>query len=199
MKKRLIVLISGKGTNMEKIIKNCISGFIDATVVFVASDRPDAPGLEKARSFGTPDLVLPYGERDRQGAEIFLMEKIFEERADLLVLAGFMRVLSPGFVNRLARKIVNIHPSLLPAFPGRRSIERAWEAGVQITGVTVHLVDEKVDHGPILAQEPVRIEQVDTLESLERKIHNVEHRIYSRVLRDLAAGNFSAHWGRQPA
>jgi phosphoribosylglycinamide formyltransferase-1 len=186
MKKRLTLLISGRGSNMERIIKNCNSGFINASVVFVASDRPEAPGLEKARSFEIPVQILPYREKGRNDAECSLLEKIIRERIDLVVLAGFMRVLSPWFVTRLAGKIINIHPSLLPAFPGKGSIERAWEAGVCVTGVTVHLVDEQVDHGPIIAQEPVRVGCDDTLESLERKIHDVEHRIYSRVLRDFS-------------
>ncbi|MGC9490092.1 MAG: phosphoribosylglycinamide formyltransferase [Thermovirgaceae bacterium] len=186
MKKRLALLISGKGSNMERIIKNCGSGFINASVIFVASDRPEAPGLEKARSFEIPVQILPYREKGRHGAESSLLEKILRERIDLVVLAGFMRILSPWFVNQLAGKIINIHPSLLPAFPGAGSIERAWEAGVRVTGVTVHFVDEQVDHGPIIAQEPVRIGYDDTLESLERKIHDVEHRIYSRVLRDFS-------------
>ncbi len=198
MKKRLAVLISGKGSNMERIIKNCKSGFIDASVVFVASDRPEAPGLEKARSLETPALVLSYKETGKHGAESGLLEKIIRERIDMLVLAGFMRVLSPWFVNQLAGKIINIHPSLLPAFPGTGSIERAWKAGVRVTGVTVHLVDEQVDHGPILAQEPVRVGRDDTLESLERKIHDVEHRVYSRILRDFSRhGNLSAFRRRQ--
>ncbi|MGC9371706.1 MAG: phosphoribosylglycinamide formyltransferase [Thermovirgaceae bacterium] len=199
MKKRLALLISGRGSNMERIIKNCSSGFIDASVIFVASDKPEAPGLEKARSLEIPVQIIPYGEKGRHGAESSLLEKIIRERIDLVVLAGFMRVLSPWFVKQLAGKIINIHPSLLPAFPGTGSIERAWEAGVCVTGVTVHLVDEQVDHGPIIAQEPVRVDRDGTLESLHRKIHDVEHRIYSRVLRDFSGnGNLHAFRRRQP-
>lgn len=191
MRKKLAVLISGRGSNMEKIAKNCMSGFLDAQVAFVASDTGDASGLEKALALGIPSIVLPYGDEGRTRAEERLLERVVLERIDWLVLAGFMKILSPVFIGKLKGKVVNIHPSLLPAFPGTRSIERAWEAGVQITGVTVHLVDEEIDHGPILAQEPVRVLGSDTLENLERKIHNVEHRMYSRVLRDLASGNLS--------
>jgi len=198
MKKKLAILVSGTGSNMEEIAKNCIRGFINAEVTFVASDKSDAAGLEKARSLGISTMVLPYLKEGQESAEKVLIDKIIKEQVDWLVLAGFMRILSPGLVQKLSGKIVNIHPSLLPALPGTKAIERAWNAGVKITGVTVHLVDEKVDHGPILAQEPVRVSGSETLESLERKIHDVEHRIYSRVLRDLVNRNLSVTEGRKP-
>lgn len=199
MSKRLAILLSGKGSNMETIARNCAAGFIDASVSFVASDHSNAMGLEKARALGIPVLVLPYEEKGRAGAESCLLERFKQEETDLLVLAGFMRILSPWFVNQLRGKILNIHPALLPSFPGTNAIERAWKAGTKITGVTVHLVDEEVDHGPVLEQEPVRIDPEETLESLERKIHNVEHRLYSRVLREIASGNLSILGGKKQA
>ena len=198
MKKKLAILVSGTGSNMEEIAKNCIRSFINAEVAFVASDKADAAGLEKARYLGISTMLLPYLEESKGIAEKVLIDKILKEQVDWLVLAGFMRILSPGLVQKLSGKIVNIHPSLLPAFPGTQAIERAWNAGVKITGVTVHLVDEKIDHGQILAQEPVRVTGSETLESLERKIHDVEHRIYSRVLRDLVNGNLSVTKRRKP-
>lgn len=198
MKKKLAILVSGTGSNMEEIAKNCIRSFINAEVAFVASDKSDAAGLEKARYLGISTMVLPYLEEGKENAEKVLIDKILKEQVDWLVLAGFMRILSAGLVQKLSGKIVNIHPSLLPAFPGTKAIERAWNTGVKITGVTVHLVDEKIDHGQILAQEPVRVTGSETLESLERKIHDVEHRIYSRVLRDLVNGNLSVTKRRKP-
>ncbi|HOG14572.1 MAG TPA: formyltransferase family protein, partial [Synergistales bacterium] len=128
---------------------------------------------------------LPNPERDWEGAEKHLEGLLEEYSTGWVVLAGFMRILSPRFVAPRMGRIVNIHPSLLPSFPGRDSIRAAYEKGVKVTGVTVHLVDEEVDHGEILAQEPVRIHPGDTLETLEDRIHRVEHVLYTRTLIDL--------------
>ena len=185
MKPRLAILISGKGTNMASIVDNCRSGLLNAEVAFVASDKPDAEGLLFAVQKKIATHILPNPERDWEGAEKHLEGLLEEYSAGWVVLAGFMRILSPRFVAPRMGRIVNIHSSLLPSFPGRDSIRAAYEKGVKVTGVTVHLVDEEVDHGEILAQEPVRIHPGDTLEMLEDRIHRVEHVLYTRTLIDL--------------
>jgi len=178
------VLISGRGTNMENIVKNCKAGKIPATVAFVGSSKKNAEGLEKAKSLGIPTIVLPYHE-GIEVAEETLLEELKKRHVEWVILAGFMRILSPKVVRSYPNRIVNIHPSLLPSFPGVDAIKQAFKYGVKVTGVTVHLVDEKVDHGPILAQMPVRISPYDTLETLEEKIHRIEYYLYTEVLKDL--------------
>lgn len=184
---RIAILISGRGSNMDAILDRIQSGHLEAQVAFVASDRPDAQGLEKAKSRAIPTEVLPYGDGKAKG-EAALQALMDHHDVDWLVLAGFMRILSEELVLRHQGRIVNIHPALLPSFPGAHGIEDAWDFGVKVTGVTVHLVDHLVDHGEILAQLPVRIKQDDDLESLERRIHRAEHRLYWRTLRALFSG-----------
>ncbi|AER66882.1 phosphoribosylglycinamide formyltransferase [Thermovirga lienii DSM 17291] len=185
------VLISGRGTNMETIVKNCQAGKIPATVAFVGSSKKNAEGLKKAKNLGIPTVVLPYQE-GVETAEKTLLEELKNHHVEWIILAGFMRILSPKVVRSYPNRIVNIHPSLLPSFPGVDAIRQAFEYGVKVTGVTVHLVDEEVDHGPILAQMPVRISPYDTLETLEEKIHRVEHYLYTEVLKDLFTNGQSA-------
>ncbi len=182
MRKRIAILISGKGSNMLAIARNCAVGLIDAEVSFVASDNLEAPGLTEAEKLGLKTHFIPYNDQGKYKAEENLEGLILDSRTEWLILAGFMRVISPGFVSRMRDRIVNIHPSLLPAFPGKNSIRRALDHGVVLTGVTVHLVDEQVDHGKIIAQEPVRIFQGDTAEDLEERIHQTEHILYTRTL-----------------
>lgn len=178
------VLISGRGTNMETIVKNCKLGKLPAKVAFVGSSKKDAEGLVKAKNLGIPTIVLPYDE-GKDTAEEKLLEELKKNQVEWVVLAGFMKILSPKVVRSYMNRIVNIHPSLLPSFPGVNAIKQAFEYGVKVTGVTVHLVDEKVDHGPILAQMPVRISPYDTIETLEKKVHRIEHYLYSEVLKEL--------------
>lgn len=185
----MAILISGRGTNMEALAGKCKSGELNANVAFVASDKADALGLNKAKAMNFNTLVLPY-DRGKAIAEAALDEELSKHSVDWIVLAGFMRILSSQFVARHSERVVNIHPSLLPAFPGTQAIKDAYEYGVKVTGVTVHLVDEMVDHGPILNQAEVRILDEDSLESLEAKIHEVEHDIYWRTLKDLFAGRY---------
>lgn len=181
---RIAILISGTGTNMEALLKASITGELPAQVSFVGSDRLEAKGLATAAALGAPTRVFFYKRDGREAAEEAIARAIEETRSDWIVLAGFMRVLSPAFVRRFKGRIINIHPALLPAFPGAHGILDAWNAGVPETGVTVHIVDEEVDHGPILAQERVRRAPDDTLESLEAKIHAVEHQLYKRTLKE---------------
>jgi phosphoribosylglycinamide formyltransferase-1 len=180
---RLAILISGRGTNMEAISSKIKEGALPAEITFVASDNGQAYGLKTAALAGLRTEILPYKESGRQVAELQLENLIKATNTEWIILAGFMRILSPEFVTKYQDRILNIHPSLLPSFPGSTGIKDAWEYGVRITGVTVHLVDEKMDHGVILAQAPVIVNEKDALEDLERKIHSVEHDIYWKTIR----------------
>lgn len=183
--KRVAILISGRGTNMVALAEKCLTGELGAEVAFVGADREDAKGLEKAREMGLPVHVSSYAKLGREKAEKDLCARLKAENVDWVILAGFMRILSPAFVESFPHRIVNIHPSILPSFPGTDSIRQAWEYGVKVTGVTVHIVDSKVDHGPILAQAAVEVGSGDSLETLETAIHAAEHQLYWKTLKDL--------------
>ena len=190
-KQRMAILISGNGTNMVEIIKAQRRGDLRADVAVVISDNPDAPGLHRAVGFGCRTAVTPYATGvTREGNERAILEAIEQASVDWIVLAGFMRILSGDFVRRFPGRIVNIHPSLLPAFPGAHAIRDAFEARASYTGVTIHIVDELVDHCPIIAQEEVPILHNDTLETLETRIHAVEHRLYPQTLQALLCLDF---------
>lgn len=184
---KMAVLISGRGSNLAALLEHQHKGDLYVDIAFVGSDNPEAKGLEIASSAGIKTILLPY-ERGKVFAENCLIEALEKHEVEWIVLAGFMRILSSRFVERFYGKTVNIHPALLPAFPGAHGIEEAWNYGVKVTGVTVHLVDAGVDSGPILAQEPVRVLEDDTLATLEKRIHQTEHELYWRTLRDLFAG-----------
>jgi phosphoribosylglycinamide formyltransferase-1 len=188
---RIAILISGRGTNMVALANRVNSGELPAEIAFVAADRPDAPGLEKAQALGLETRCYPYREKGPDRCEREMTKDIEDRGVEWIVLAGFMRILSPGFVSRFTSRIVNIHPSLLPSFPGTHSIEKAWRHGARITGVTVHLVDDQVDHGLILSQAAVSIMDNDSLEDLENRIHETEHQLYWETLRDLFLGKIS--------
>jgi formyltetrahydrofolate-dependent phosphoribosylglycinamide formyltransferase len=171
---------------MDEIIRSCRSGQLEAETAIVISDNPDAPGVKKARSARIETFVSRYRkERPREENESEIADVIVKRGIDWIVLAGFMRVLSPGFVKMFRGRIVNIHPALLPSFPGAHAIRDALKAGADFTGVTIHIVDELVDHGPIIAQEEVPILPNDTEESLAERIHEAEHRLYPRTLQQL--------------
>ncbi len=188
---RVAILISGTGTNMATILNKVNKGDLPCDVAFVASDNPNAGGLHYAESIGVKTVVLPYKAQSREDAEEFLHELCISEHIEWIVLAGFMKILSSKFVRRWENKIVNIHPALLPSFPGTNGIKDAWDYGVKITGVTIHLVDHGVDSGIILAQKAVPIENQDTLESLTVKIHETEHLLYWKTLKKLFEGSYS--------
>ena len=180
---------------MLALAQRCAQGDLEAKICFVASDKKDAYGIKMAKSMGLKTLLLPYEEGKGQ-AEKVLDEKVQSDSVDWIVLAGFMKILSPAFVGKYEKRIVNIHPSLLPSFPGTQAIKDAFEYGVKVTGVTVLLVDEKMDHGPILSQREVRISDDDTLESLEEKIHAIEHDLYWQTLKNFFAGRFKMNGRR---
>lgn len=186
---KLGVLVSGQGTNLQAILEAIDKGRIDAEVRIVLSNVESAPAVERARQRGVPAVVVRHQDfASREEFEGALIERLEGAGVDVVVLAGFLRLLSPHFVRHYRGRVLNIHPALLPAFPGTHAIEEAWNEGVKVTGVTVHFVDEGTDTGPIVLQEAVQVEEGETLESLTAKIHEVEHRIYPRAIQLCAEG-----------
>jgi phosphoribosylglycinamide formyltransferase-1 len=176
------VLVSGEGTNLQALIDQGLP------VVAVASNKPGARALARAQAAGVPTAVFPLEEYpSRQERDLAMAAWLQGQGVRLVVCAGYMHLLTRPFLERFPGRVVNVHPSLLPAFPGARPLEQALAAGARETGVTVHLVDEGVDSGPILAQEPVPILPGDTPESLRERVHAVEHRLLPRVVRSLLA------------
>ena len=183
------VLASGNGSNLEAIIKAVKARKIKASLTVVISDKADAFALVRARKAKIPTVVVnPKDFPDRESFDRELVDHLRRASVDFVVLAGFMRILSAYMIKAYPNKIINVHPALLPAFKGAHAIEDAFELGVKTTGVTVHFVDEQVDHGAIIAQEAVNILPKDTLEKLKKRIHAVEHMIYPKVIGLLAAG-----------
>jgi phosphoribosylglycinamide formyltransferase 1 len=185
---KIVALASGNGTNLQAILDQ-LHGREGIEVVGVGSDKPGAGALERARAAGVPTAVFPRAEHpDREARDAALGDWVEERGADLVVLAGYMQLLSPAFVARFRDRILNIHPALLPAFPGLDAIGQAIEAGVEVTGVTVHFVDEGIDTGPALAQREVPVPAGGDREQLEAAVHAVEHRLYPEAIRIVAEG-----------
>ncbi len=182
--KRIAVLISGRGSNLEAIVRACAAEAWPAQVVGVVSSRADAAGLAVARRLGIPTQVVEAGAHgSRPAFDQALAECVAGLEADVIALAGFMRILGDAFVEGHAGRLVNIHPSLLPAFPGLHTHRRALEAGCRWTGATVHYVTPTLDHGPIIAQAAVPIEADDTEATLAARVLGIEHRLYPLALR----------------
>jgi formyltetrahydrofolate-dependent phosphoribosylglycinamide formyltransferase len=187
--KRIAFLVSGSGTNMENLIKRIKAGDIHAEAAVVISNRPGVKALEKAAALGVKTVVIDHkASVDRAAFDQALSECLEKHRVDIIVLAGFMRVLTEGFVKKYPGRIINIHPALLPAFPGAHAIKDAWDAKVKETGVTVHFVDAGVDTGPIILQRKVQFLPDDTLEALEARIHSLEYEIYPQALNRVLSG-----------
>jgi phosphoribosylglycinamide formyltransferase 1 len=185
---RLVVLASGSGTNLQAIL-DTLHGEDGVEVVGVGSDKPGARALERARAAGVETAVFPREEyAGREARDAAMAEWIAARGADLVVLAGYMQLLSPAFVARFRDRVVNIHPALLPAFPGLDAIGQALEAGVETTGVTVHFVDEGVDTGPPIVQREVAVPPDRDRARLEQAIHAVEHELYPEAIRMIARG-----------
>ncbi len=177
------VFASGNGSNLQAMIDAIKKKKIKANLAVVVSDNPNAFALKRARRAGIPTLVVePKNFPDRESFDKEVAAHLRRAKIDFIVLAGFMRILSGYFIREYPHKILNIHPALLPAFRGAHAIKDAFEYGVKITGVTVHFVDEKVDHGPIVLQQEVRVSPSDTLKTLEKKIHKAEHRLYPQAV-----------------
>ncbi len=177
------VLASGNGSNLQAIIEAVKKGKIKGVLKVVLSDKADAFALTRAEKAGIPSVVIdPKDYVSREAFDEALVKILKKENVQLVVLAGFMRILSPVFIKAFANHIINVHPALLPAFKGSHAIQDALEYGVSVTGVTVHFVDEKVDHGAIIAQVPVAIDPRDSLDALSQRIHKVEHELYPKVI-----------------
>jgi len=191
MSKRIGVLLSGRGSNFEALAESVAAGRIaDAEVAIVISNREGAPGIERARARGIETRVIPSKGLEREAYDKLVVAALREKQVDLVCLAGFMRLLSPFFVTAFRNRILNIHPSLLPAFPGLEAQRQALEYGVKWSGCTVHLVDENLDAGPIVVQSPVEVLDGDTPETLAARILKEEHRIYSEAVRMVLEGRF---------
>jgi phosphoribosylglycinamide formyltransferase-1 len=181
--KNLGILLSGRGSNFEAIAKNVASGEIrNARITAVISNKPDAPGLDLARGFGLNAVVIPSKGKQREAHDREVVAALQEYKVDLVCLAGYMRLLSPWFVRQFPRRILNIHPSLLPAFPGLEAQEQAFAYGVKITGCTVHFVDEELDHGPIIVQKAIPVLDADNEQTLAARILEQEHAAYSEAI-----------------
>lgn len=188
---RIAVLLSGRGSNFEALAERCRSGELPARIVAVISDRPDAKGLETAVRLGLRAVAVDRKAYDGKTAhEAALAAAVRESGADLICLAGFMRILSPEFVARFPLRILNIHPSLLPAFPGKDAQAQAIAYGVKVAGVTVHFVDAGTDTGPVVAQESVPVGEGETAASLSARLLELEHRLYAEALRKVLKGGW---------
>ncbi len=195
---RIAVLVSGSGSNLQALLD--AGDDLGAEIVLVLSDKADAFGLERARAAGIPTAVVRWADHaDRAGFTNAVCGAIEDAGAEAVVLAGFMRILSAEAVERFPLRILDIHPSLLPSFPGAHAVEDSLAHGAKVTGVTVHFVDEEVDHGPVIAQRPVRIEEGDDADSLHARIQLIEHQLYPEVVAAFAAGRITVdgrtvHW-----
>lgn len=180
----IAVFASGKGSNFAAIVKAAKQGKIPVNVSLLVCDNPRALVLQRADKFKIKAVLVERKEFvSKTDFEKKLVEHLKENNIELVVMAGFMRILSPFFISQYKDKILNIHPALLPTFKGAEAVKDAFNYGVKVTGVTVHFVDEQTDHGPIILQQPVAIDESDTLESLETKIHKVEHKLYPEAIR----------------
>jgi len=191
MPKRIGVLLSGRGSNFEALADSVAAGRIpDAEIAIVISNREGAHGVARAQARGIPVRVLPSKGLEREVYDRMVVAALDDARVNLVCLAGFMRLLSPYFVEAFPQKILNIHPSLLPAFPGLEAQRQALEHGVKFSGCTVHFVDESLDAGPIVAQAIVAVQDGDTAETLAARILAEEHRIYTEAARLVLSGEY---------
>ena len=183
------VLVSGSGTNLQAFIDAIAAGELDAEIVLVVSSRPDAYGIERAKAANIPVLVLNKSVyADPEAADARIAAALREAGAEYVFMAGYMRMVTPVMLDAFPNRVVNLHPALLPSFKGAHGIQDAFDAGVKYTGVTVHFANAEYDKGPIIAQEPVAVLESDTVETLEERIHAVEHRLYPATAQLIARG-----------
>jgi phosphoribosylglycinamide formyltransferase 1 len=189
--KNLGILLSGRGSNFEAIANNVAAGKIpNARIAVVISNKPDAGGLEVAHRIGLEALVIPSKGKPREEHDREVIAALQQHKVDLICLAGYMRLLSPWFVQQFPRRILNIHPSLLPAFPGLEAQEQAFVYGVKVAGCTVHFVDEELDHGAIIVQRTVPVLDTDDEHTLAARILGQEHMAYSEAINIVLAGGY---------
>jgi phosphoribosylglycinamide formyltransferase-1 len=195
--KRIVILISGRGSNMQAMLKVAAAEHWPAHIAAVISNQPNAAGLDVARAAGIDTSAINHRDYpDREQFDAALAELIDQHSPDVIVLAGFMRILTPGFVNRYFGRLINIHPSLLPSFPGLHTHQQAIDAGVKVHGATVHFVTAELDHGPIIAQAAVPVLDDDTEDTLAARVLEQEHRIYPQAVLDLISGALKLVDGR---
>ena len=189
--KNLGILLSGRGSNFEAIANNVSSGLIkDARIAVVISNKADAGGIETAKRLGLETLVIPSKGKLREEHDREVVAALKQHGVELICLAGYMRLLSPWFVQQFPQRILNIHPSLLPAFPGLEAQEQAFAYGVKVSGCTVHFVDEELDHGAIIVQKAVQVRDDDDEHTLAARILEQEHLAYTEAINIVLAGNF---------
>lgn len=189
---RIGVLISGSGSNLQALIDAVAVGTLDAEIGVVVSSRPDAYGLRRAQAAGIPTVALNRDVyADRTAADERIVAALKEHGCSYVIMAGYMRMVTPVVLDAYPNRVVNLHPALLPAFQGAHAIDEAFERGVKVTGVTVHFANEEYDRGPIIAQRAVEVAEGDTLEALEARIHEVEHRVLPEVVQWIAEGRVS--------
>ena len=197
MQKRIGVLLSGRGSNFEALADSVSAQRIpNAEIAVVISNKPDAPGLERAKLRGIPALAIASKGLERESYDRKVVAVLQEQEVDLVCLAGYMRLLSPFFIAAFPQRILNIHPSLLPSFPGLESQKQALEYGVKFAGCTVHFVDENLDAGPIVLQATVPVHDEDDEQALSERILKQEHRIYSEAVKIILEGQYSVHGRR---
>lgn len=185
----IAVFCSGNGSNFQAIVDSVKRGEIQAKINLMVCDNPGAYALERARKEGIKSVLIERKKfRTREDFEAEIIRNLEREDIELICLAGFMRLVSPSFVQRYRNRILNIHPALLPSFKGTHGIKDALDYGVKVTGVTVHFVDEKTDHGPIILQQALEIKDDDTEESLALRIHEIEHKLYPRAVKLFVEG-----------
>src|SRR3954468_6999829 len=190
--KNLGILLSGRGSNFVAIADSVQAGrIVDARIAIVISNRADAPGIETARRRGIEALVIPSKGRERESHDREVVDALKAVKVDLVCLAGYMRLLSPWFVQQFPHQILNIHPSLLPAFPGLEAQQQARAYGVKVSGCTVHFVDEELDHGPIIVQKALPVLDSDDERTLAARILEQEHIAYSEAIKIVLEGNFN--------
>ena len=188
--RRLGILLSGRGSNFQAIADAIATGRLDAEIAIVIANRPEAPGLSIAKERGLPAICIPSRGLDRESYDRLLLEELAKHQVEVVCLAGYMRLLSASFIRAYPLRILNIHPSLLPAFPGLDAQHQALEHGVKYSGCTVHFVDEGLDSGPIILQSVVPVADNDSEDTLSARILKEEHRIYSEALSLVLSGKF---------
>ena len=187
--RKIAIFASGTGSNFEAVTKACKNGIINAKVSLLVCDKPTALVVSKAKRLNVEVYAFsPKEYENKEAYEAVILTQLQKHNVELVVLAGYMKLVGSILLDAYPDKIVNIHPSLLPEFPGMNSIKRAFESGVKETGITVHYVDSGIDTGPIIAQKTVKVDKDDTLGSLEEKMHKVEHELYVEVLKELCKG-----------
>lgn len=191
-KLKIGVLISGSGTNLQSFIDEIAAGNLDAEIVLVVSSRPNAYGIQRAQAANIPVLVMSKDEyANPEAADAKIVSALQQAGAQYVFMAGYMRMVTPVMLNAFPNRVVNLHPALLPSFKGAHGIQEAFDAGVKYTGVTVHFANAEYDKGPIIAQEPVAVLEDDTVDTLEARIHEVEHRLYPATAQLIAQGRVS--------